>query len=379
MHNHTQHSHHDHHLHGHGDCSHEHQQDGQSHSGHDHHACGCGHDHDHHDHHHGYHHHHETETASAPLVLADLLGVGAFGAGAWDVIEDDYQEPPFTEFTFSHKGVGWHVSRWGNAADMPLVMLHGFMQTAATWNFFAPELAQNHCVYALDFVGHGQSDKPDDAESYTYDAVVEAIEAFLRDVACVHPDTHEQRKAHILGYSMGGRVAAWVAARNPNLVYSVILESCNFGPVDEEEREAAKARTADWVERLRRDGIDDFVSFWEELPLFATQKERALDAQLRPERTANDANALALCLEGMGKHAMPLEGDLIGSLTSTWLPLKYLCGSHDPSSERLARLLGREGFDVTTASVGHNVHLEAPMAYLGTVRQFLEGIELRGL
>ncbi len=56
---------------------------------------------------------------------------------------------------------------------------------------------------------------------------------------------------------------------------------------------------------LRNNGIEEFVEYWETLPLFESQREMGLDEELRPERLANDAESMALCLEGAGKHAMP--------------------------------------------------------------------------
>ncbi len=369
------------------------QQDGGHQSGHQHDchddAC-CDHDHDHHDHghNHDHHSHHDgccghdhdhDDMASTSLSLANLLDPDVMDPGLWGIEDDDYKQPAFTTFEFTHEGTTWQVSQWGDSSDMPLVLLHGFMQTAATWNFVAPELAQGHCIYALDFVGHGSSDKPHTRKAYDYNGVVEAVGAFLREVACVHPETHDPRKAHVLGYSMGGRVAVQVALLNPQNVYSVILESSGLGPADEEERAAAEARNKDWAQKLRQAGIEEFVALWEELPLFETQKQRNLAAKVRPERLANDAEALALCLEGMGKHAMPLESDTVSGLASIWLPVKYIWGAQDKTCERPAHQLSREGFDVSAIGVGHNVHLEAPMAYLESVKQFLSTIELKGL
>jgi 2-succinyl-6-hydroxy-2,4-cyclohexadiene-1-carboxylate synthase len=83
------------------------------------------------------------------------------------------------ESTFRHAGVRYHVRRWGDPADVPLLALHGFMQTGATWGPVAADLADGRCVYAIDFVGHGQSDKPHDPAPYAIDAMVDALAAFI--------------------------------------------------------------------------------------------------------------------------------------------------------------------------------------------------------
>ena len=315
-------------------------------------SCGCGH-----------------ERASMSMASAwGMLG----NAGA------SQEVPPASEFDFVWEGLRIHIYQWGSEAAVPVVLLHGFMQTGLSWQNVAGQLAGGHCVYALDFVGHGKSSKPHTPESYAYDAAVRMVEAFLEEVACAGSDG-KRRRAHVIGYSMGGRVAQGLVLSPKDLLYSLTLESCNFGPASEEERAAAKERNATWANKLRSEGIERFVEYWETLPLFATQREMGFDEVVRPERIANDAEAMALCLEGMGKHAMPNSEEAFAALASTWVPIKYLWGYDDPKSEPFAHRLEHEGLDVTSFGAGHNVHLEAPMLYSKVVQEFLSGIEPKGL
>ena len=321
-------------------------------------GCGCGHEHG---------HSHVERDASAELL-----------AGGWQMPRKAVAQPapePVREFDFPWKGQSLHVRQWGEQGAIPVVALHGFMQTGASWAAVAGALSADHCVYALDFVGHGQSSKPTAPEPYSYDAAIDSVQSFLREVAC----TNGQRRAHLLGYSMGGRVAAGVAAKERDCLYSLVLESCNLGPASEDGRSAAEQRNSEWAARLRAEGIEPFVEYWEQLPLFATQRELGLDEAQRPERLANDAEAMALCLEGMGKHVMPLEDDAFAQLSATWVPIKYLWGYDDAKSQPIAHRFEHEGFDVTSFGTGHNVHLEAPGLYTRAVKEFLSGIEPKAL
>lgn len=283
------------------------------------------------------------------------------------------------EFDFTFDGLTLHGRRWGDASDTPLVLLHGFMQSSASWGFVASGLSEDHCVYALDLVGHGRSDRPDDAAAYDYDTVADSVAAFLDKVACVSPVDGSRRKAHVLGYSMGGRIALALVARHSGLLHSALLEGCGLGPADEEERAAARARNADWARRLREGDMVSFVDYWEGLDLFASQRERGLDARQRAGRLANDPEAMARCVERTGKHAMPLEAETLGMLQASWLPFLYFCGTEDAGASRVAHALAHCGVQVVEAQTGHNVHLEAPMLYLREVKEFLSGIELKGL
>ncbi len=344
-------------------CGHDHAHEGEheccgthSHSGGD--GCGCGHDHG---------HDHVVSDASEELL-----------AGGW-LMPNRAAAPdapaPASEFDFAWNGQSLHVCQWGEEGAVPVVALHGFMQTGASWAAVAGALSADHCVYALDLIGHGQSSKPTDPEAYSYDAAIDSVRAFLREVACANG----QRRAHLLGYSMGGRVAVGVAAKERDCLYSLMLESCNLGPVSEDDRSAAVERNGGWAARLRAGGIAPFVEYWEQLPLFATQRELGLGKMLREERLANNAEAMALCLEGMGKHAMPLEDDAFAALSATWVPIKYLWGHEDAKAHPIAHRFEHEGFDVTSFGTGHNVHLEAPALYTKAVQEFLFGIEPRQL
>lgn len=334
-------------------CGNHAEHEGHSHAGHHDGACCCGHDH----------------MPPAPLAPAwSMLGKGS----ATEVAEPD------SEFDFSWEGQNIHVYQWGSRDNIPVVLLHGFMQTGMSWENLASRLSETHCVYALDFLGHGKSSKPHDASLYSFEAHVRMVEAFLEQVACIDAQG-SKRRAHVIGYSMGGRIALGLAFSEKDLLYSLVLESCNFGPANNEERIAARERNRAWAQQLRSAGIEKFVEHWEALPLFESQRETGFDEVLRPERVANDAEAMALCLEGAGKHAMPDSAKTHAVIASTWIPVKYLWGYDDAKTEPVAHRLEHDGIDVTSFGTGHNVHLEALMLYGTVVQEFLSGIEPKGL
>jgi pimeloyl-ACP methyl ester carboxylesterase len=75
-------------------------------------------------------------------------------------------------------------------------------------------LTKEHCVIALDLPGHGSSSKPDDPSAYGLQMVADAI--LLMD--------HLQiKKAHIVGYSLGGMIALKLLAMHPDRAYSGTL------------------------------------------------------------------------------------------------------------------------------------------------------------
>src|SRR5689334_14583758 len=114
-------------------------------------------------------------------------------------------------------GIEYYVECRGEGA--PLLLLHGFTGSSATW---APHVAAWPArTIAVDLPGHGKTDAPADADLYCMEATVADLVALL--------DRLGVARAHVLGYSMGGRVALHLAAANPERVATLILESASPG------------------------------------------------------------------------------------------------------------------------------------------------------
>src|SRR6478609_6509944 len=85
----------------------------------------------------------------------------------------------------------------------PLVLLHGFGSTRADFATLLPDLAREFEVYSIDLTGHG--DSPMIAERPSVAALTDAVEADL--------DAHGLDRVHLLGNSLGGRIAIELACR----------------------------------------------------------------------------------------------------------------------------------------------------------------------
>ena len=107
----------------------------------------------------------------------------------------------------------------------------------------------------------------------------------------------------LVGYSMGGRIAAETVVRHPDLpLAGLVLESAGLGPADEAARVALAERNGAWAQRLREEGVAAFMDWWETLPLFASQQALPSEAHaaVRTERISRDAGPLARSLEAWG-------------------------------------------------------------------------------
>ena len=128
------------------------------------------------------------------------------------------------------------------------------------------------------------------------------------------------------------------------------------------------------LRRLRETPLKDFMTYWENLPLFESQKAlpKKVRAAVRANRLANDPEALAKCVECAGQHRMPSYRETTAALRDLGLrgyPALYLAGEKDAKYSKLAASLHEEGIVRTRIApkVGHNVHLEAPEVFAACV------------
>ena len=96
----------------------------------------------------------------------------------------------------------------------PLVLLHGITDNARTYEPLMDRISDRFKVYALDFRGHGQSDKPDGP--YDTDGYADDVRHFIREVV--------GGPVRLEGHSLGGAVSVQVGATAPDLVSGLILE-----------------------------------------------------------------------------------------------------------------------------------------------------------
>lgn len=293
------------------------------------------------------------------------------------------EKPAYKAGWFVFDDRRYRYRRWGDAARIPILLLHGFMQSGDGWWTVASALAQDHCVYALDLIGHGQSDPADEVEAYSLLSEAAMVQAFIEDhIEPVSASCHEGKaqRVHLLGYSLGGRIALELAYRQPRLLYSLILESVRMGPVDGAARTRLAQRNESWAHMILNEGLERFVDQWEALPLFASQQRLnpSLKAAVRAERMSGDPGSYARVLEFMGAHTMRDEAEAFAMLAATWIPILYVCGTQDEASMRLGEHFIHEGFEACAIMAGHNIHLEMPEGYLDALRGFFSTVELRG-
>ncbi len=123
-------------------------------------------------------------------------------------------KPPADQ-SFSAGGVKIHYIVEGQGE--PVVLIHGlYASVKINWQLpgVVGMLAKNYRVIALDLPGHGESDKPENEAAYGLQ-MVEDVRQLL--------DHLKIKKAHVVGYSLGGMIAAKFLSMHQDRVRSAIL------------------------------------------------------------------------------------------------------------------------------------------------------------
>ena len=266
------------------------------------------------------------------------------------------------------------MQRTGPDDGVPVVVLHGFTGSAAAMAPLTQRLAAAGSpgpalrVIAPDLVGHGDSEAPDDLELYRVGAMADQVAAMAGALAC--------KTFHLVGYSMGGRVALSLGCAAPQRLRSLTLIGASAGIADPAERRRRREADNCRAQQITADP-EAFVDDWMADPLFAGQAALG-EAHLRAaraQRLASDPAGLARSLRAGGSGAMSPLHERLGRCE---MPTLLVVGAHDSKfcaiAEQLVAALPR-GDIVRIDGAGHAAHLERPDATAAQIAEFIAGVE----
>ncbi|HEX6710840.1 MAG TPA: 2-succinyl-6-hydroxy-2,4-cyclohexadiene-1-carboxylate synthase [Rubrobacter sp.] len=254
----------------------------------------------------------------------------------------------------------------GDRRSPAVIFLHGFMGSSADWRDVTAALADRNFCIAVDIPGQGASLSlmP---EAYTIEGAARAVILTLDELGVERPV--------IVGYSMGGRLALYLALRYPERCAGLFLESASPGLESAERRTARREADDERAKRLESGDFEEFLEDWYRQPLFAplARDEKLLRRTIEARRR-NEPVELAQSLRGMGAGSQP---SLWGELGRLDVPTLAIAGGLD---EKYAGISSRMASfspwvkSVVVPEAGHIVHAEAPAAYLSLLERFLNAV-----
>lgn len=250
---------------------------------------------------------------------------------------------------------------------IPVVFLHGFTGSAEDWIFIFDKLPHKFSPLAIDLIGHGMTDSPEDPNYYSCSAIInqlDAIFSFLNIYRLI-----------LCGYSMGGRAALSYCLHFPQKIIAAIFESTTAGIEDYSLKKERVISDFILAEKIKNDGVKNFIDEWMTNPLFESLKKIPSYNTIKNKKYKNNAIGLANSLTGFSAGLMPNYWEKLNQLS---FPVLLISGSIDEKYTLLAKKMKTKFLYAEhklAENSGHNVHLEKPDVFVKFVNDFLNKIE----
>jgi pimeloyl-ACP methyl ester carboxylesterase len=183
----------------------------------------------------------------------------------------------------SFQSNGVRIAFWDEGEGEPILLIHGFASNVAT-NWIDPGwvralVSSGRRVFLFDNRGHGQSEKLYEPERYGAPTMAEDARRLLDHLGI--------ERADVMGYSMGARIAAFLALRHPARVRGAVFAGLGINMV------RGMVGTGPLAKALEARSIDEVTN------------DTARSFRAFAEHTKSDLAALAACMRGPREKITP--------------------------------------------------------------------------
>lgn len=246
--------------------------------------------------------------------------------------------------------------QFGDPANTPIIILHGFFASSRNWRLIAQRLSARFHVFAPDMRNHGASPHH---QVMDYPAMTADLLRFI--------DERGLATANLLGHSMGGKIAMWLALTAPGRINKLIV--ADIAPVS------------------YKHSFDNTVLALKELPLAELSNRKQAETMLmtRIAELSYRQFLLQNLVLNDGKYCWRVDLDIFQRTAHHIAAF--------PSTERLAPFIGKALFiaggdsdfvqfsDINSlfpeaafnaiADAGHWLHVQQPDVFTALVEKFL--------
>ena len=258
-------------------------------------------------------------------------------------------------------GYQFHYTVQGQR-ELPVVLfLHGFMGSSADFDTVMTCLANQFCCLAVDLPGHGNTIIEGENTLYTMPQTANAIVSWLNHLNIP--------QCFLVGYSMGGRLALYLALHFPQHFPKVVLESASPGLRTKAERAARLKHDRALADQIEA-AFPSFLSYWYSQPLFHALRHHPVFMQVQERRSHNHPALLATSLRYLSTGLQPSLWERLQHHTQ---PLLLLAGEDDRKfctiNQAMADCCPTAQLRIIPAC-GHVLHLEQPNAFTYALQTF---------
>lgn len=258
----------------------------------------------------------------------------------------------------------FHFSALGQPKQPVILFLHGFLGDCREFESVIQLLSTDFRCLSVDLPGHGLTQVTGE-EDYTMPRTAAALVNWLNQLGI--------KSCYLVGYSMGGRLALYLALNFPQCFPKVVLESASPGLKTAAERQQRRQRDRQLAEELATGNFREFVQRWYDQPLFASLKKHPQFEQLLERRLQGNSLQLAHSLAHLGLGDQP---SLWEKLPEAQVSLLLLVGEADQKFLALNQEMAQSCPVAQLYSLpgcGHNLHLEDSLGFAEILKNFFRG------
>lgn len=239
----------------------------------------------------------------------------------------------------------------------PLIILHGLFGMLDNWHTVSKMLGAHFEVFAIDQRNHGRS--PYSSE-FNYAVMAEDVREFIHQRGI--------SSANLLGHSMGGKTAMWVALKFPELISKIVVVDIAPRAYSSLHDAILDALTSvDWDRVSTRKDVDGMLSL--------KISDSAVRQFLMKNLTRNEAGAfrwkMSLPVLAMNYREVLTEVKTNAKFPSPALFIRSTKSSYINETDRVDIEQLFPNSTIVDFDTGHWVHAEAPEMLSKTVMKFL--------
>jgi pimeloyl-ACP methyl ester carboxylesterase len=258
-----------------------------------------------------------------------------------------------------------HYMDWGNTKQQTMILLHGFIAHARSWDGFAAKMQNKYHVIALDQRGHGDSEWSKTGD-YTSEDFGDDLAVFI--------DILEIKKPVIIGHSMGGRNVIIYAGNNPGNVDKLVAIDSRLksDPINTVAIQLMAKSTLDHLESME-EGVEALIRFSPSIPVGLAEDLVLHGVRKLPDGSYVPKFDLTMKDQSLGKL---LVSDLWPYLEKITCPTLIMRGVNSPiMPKELAQQMVEalpNGQLAEIENAGHLVPQENHVGFENAITRFLE-------
>ena len=255
-------------------------------------------------------------------------------------------------------------------SGVPVILVHEFAGDLRSWEPQMRHFGKRYRAIAYNARGFPPSDVPESVSAYSQARAADDILAVLDHIG--------ERKAHIVGLSMGGFAALHFGLRHPERALSLCIGGCGYG-AEPDKRETFRAEADLIANMIRTEGMPAFAERYAYGPTRVQyeNKDPRGHAEFKAMLAEHSAVGSANTQQGVQKERPSLY-TLVEEMKRITLPTLIITGDEDWPC-LLPGILMKQSIPSAALAVipnsGHAINIEEPEAYNRIVGDFISQVE----